>query len=161
MPGGTIIVRAVIVMLLTLMPWAARAQLPPALGEISGQVVWVDFWASWCAPCRRSFPWMNRMHARYAKQGLQIIAVNVDKERAAADQFLKETPAAFALKFDPEGNLAETFGVEAMPTSYLIDGSSGEVIERHLGFKLGNADHYEAAIKAALAAHGTASGAAH
>ena len=106
------------VALLALAPWAAQSDLPPTLGEISGRVVWVDFWASWCAPCRRSFPWMNQMHQRYSRQGLQIIAVNVDKDRAAAEQFLAETPAAFPLRFDPDGTLAEAFNVEAMPTSY-------------------------------------------
>ena len=101
------------------------------------------------------------MHRRYGRRGLQIVAVNLDKDRAAAEAFLRETPAEFELKFDPQGRLAEAFDVQAMPTSYLIDASSGEIIERHLGFKLADAADYEATIRSALAAHTTVDGAAH
>ena len=96
-----------------------RGRAAAGLGPIKGKVVWVDFWASWCVPCRRSFPWMNTMHRKYGAEGLEIIAVNLDKERALADGFLAETPAEFALRFDPAGALAKEFGVQAMPSSYL------------------------------------------
>jgi thiol-disulfide isomerase/thioredoxin len=128
----------------------AASAPPPALGEIHGRVVWVDFWASWCAPCRRSFPWMNRMYHKYSRQGLQIIAVNLDSDRKAADRFLRETPADFAVKFDPDGKLATEFDVQAMPSSYLLD-ASGNVLQRHFGFKLANTQEYEAQIEKALA----------
>jgi thiol-disulfide isomerase/thioredoxin len=131
------------------MPGMGTAELPPGLGPVDGQVVWVDFWASWCVPCRRSFPWMNRMHARYSSQGLTIIGVNVDKTRDEAEEFLAETPADFALRFDPEGELAERFGVTAMPSSFLLD-AEGNVIATHYGFRMESADEYEAAIVAAL-----------
>lgn len=124
---------------------------PPELAPIEGKVVWVDFWASWCTPCRRSFPWMNAMHAKYGAQGLQIIAVNLDKERAAADGFLAETPAEFALRFDPEGKLAKQFEVQAMPSSYVLD-AHGNVVAKHSGFKLADTAEYEQQIQAALAA---------
>ena len=128
----------------------AQAELPAALGAIEGKVVWVDFWASWCAPCRRSFPWMNAMHEKYADQGLTIIAVNVDKERRLAEQFLRETPARFKLHYDPEGKLAEAFGVQAMPSSFMLD-ADGNVLATHYGFKLANTEEYEQAIRSALA----------
>jgi cytochrome c biogenesis protein CcmG/thiol:disulfide interchange protein DsbE len=146
------VVKLMLVVLLVAVSWPAMSAPPAGLGEIRGQLIWVDFWASWCAPCRRSFPWMNTMHRKYSSQGLQIIAVNLDAERAAADAFLRETPANFALKFDPVGELAREFDVKAMPSSYLMD-ASGNILERHLGFKLADAAEYEAAIKAALAAH--------
>jgi thiol-disulfide isomerase/thioredoxin len=130
---------------------SARAAPPAALQPVTGKVVWVDFWASWCVPCRRSFPWMNSMQAKYAGQGLEIIAVNVDKERKLADDFVKETPANFELRFDPAGDLAKQFQVQAMPSSFLLD-ASGRVIEKHFGFKLADSAQYEQAIKAALAA---------
>lgn len=130
-------------------PIPARAESRPELGEITGQVVWVDFWASWCAPCRRSFPWMNEMLARYGGRGLQVIGVNVDKERALADEFLSETPALFDLRFDPDGSLAEAFGVQAMPSSFLLD-ANGNVIAKHYGFRSADTPEYEAAIVAAL-----------
>jgi len=139
----------VLAVIVLAVPAPGGAEIPPGLGEVDGQVVWVDFWASWCVPCRRSFPWMNRMHAKYAAQGLQIIGVNVDKTRDVADEFLAETPADFALRFDPEGALAERFGVTAMPSSFLLD-VDGNVIAEHYGFRMETADEYEAAIIAAL-----------
>jgi thiol-disulfide isomerase/thioredoxin len=130
---------------------APEAEVAPALNPVDGKVIWVDFWASWCVPCRRSFPWMNEMLDRYGEQGLQIIGVNVDKERALADEFLAETPARFDLRFDPAGALAERFGVEAMPSSFLLD-AEGNVIAEHYGFRYEDADDYEAGIVAALGA---------
>jgi thiol-disulfide isomerase/thioredoxin len=130
---------------------AAEAAPPQALEPVEGKVIWVDFWASWCVPCRRSFPWMNTMQDKYGEQGLQIIAVNVDKDRALADGFLAEVPAQFSLRFDPAGALAKQFEVQAMPSSFLLD-ASGRVLERHFGFKLADAEEYERAIQAALAA---------
>ena len=129
------------------------AEVPLALDPVDGKVIWVDFWASWCGPCRRSFPWMNQMLDRYGDQGLQIIGVNVDKERTLADEFLAETPARFDLRFDPAGALAERFGVEAMPSSFLLD-AAGNVIAEHYGFRFEDADEYEASIVAALDAAG-------
>lgn len=135
-----------------LAPRGTSSAAPPgALEPIVGQVIWVDFWASWCAPCRRSFPWMNEMHRKYADRGLQIVGVNVDKERMLAEAFLAETPAAFGLRFDPVGSLAAEFGVQAMPSSFLLD-ASGKVLARHFGFKLADTARYEAAIVDALAA---------
>jgi thiol-disulfide isomerase/thioredoxin len=130
------------------------AEPPPELGPVDGKVIWVDFWASWCVPCRRSFPWMNTMHEKYREQGLEIVAVNLDRERPAADGFLAETPAQFKVRFDPEGKLAKQFEVQAMPSSYLLD-SSGNVLARHFGFKLADTGEYEQQIQAALAAAGT------
>lgn len=125
---------------------------PPELGELKGKVVWVDFWASWCVPCRHSFPWMNKMQQKYGGQGLQIIGVNLDNDRKAADAFLDATPAAFTLKFDPAGALARKYDVQAMPSSFLLD-ASGDVIAKHFGFKLAEVDQYEAQIRAALSSH--------
>ena len=115
----------------------------------AGKVVIVDFWASWCVPCRRSFPWMNEMVAKYADQGLVVIAVNLDKEREAADAFLSEVPAEFEIRFDPDASLAEEFGVEAMPNSFVF-GRDGELVARHLGFKVKKQDEYEAVLVKAL-----------
>ena len=126
-----------------------RAAPPSALQPVEGRVIWVDFWASWCVPCRRSFPWLNAMHRKYGSDGLQIIAVNLDKDRALADAFLMEVPAEFALRFDPAGALAKQYGVQAMPSSYLID-LEGNVLATHAGFRAADTAEYERAIRDAL-----------
>ena len=93
-----------------------------ALDRLHGRVVYVDFWASWCGPCRRSFPWMNEMHAKYGPNGLTVIGVNVDKRRPDAERFLQQTPAAFTIVYDSAGKTPEAYAVKGMPSSYLIDG---------------------------------------
>ncbi|HEY9182735.1 MAG TPA: TlpA disulfide reductase family protein [Gammaproteobacteria bacterium] len=139
-----------VVALLALSTPRVHAAPPQGLEPVQGKVIWVDFWASWCVPCRRSFPWMNTMHRKYAAEGLEIIAVNLDKERALADGFLAEVPAEFALRFDPAGELAKEFKVQGMPSSYLLD-SAGNVLATHIGFKTADAPEYERAIRDALA----------
>ncbi|MGB5164775.1 MAG: TlpA disulfide reductase family protein [Woeseiaceae bacterium] len=135
------------VSLLTSAPVAADQTLE--LENYRGKVVLLDFWASWCVPCRRSFPWMNEMQQKYADAGLVIIAVNLDNDAAEAATFLKEYPAQFEIAYDTDKQLARSYNVQAMPTSYLLD-RDGATIERHLGFKSAKTDEYEAAIVAAL-----------
>jgi thiol-disulfide isomerase/thioredoxin len=131
---------ALLVTLSTTSIGATSANLPqalpqwPLLDTLQGKVVLVDFWASWCGPCLQSFPWMNDMHARHADDGLVIVAVNVDNDRELADGFLKKLPPQFRVEYDPQGMLAQAFGVLAMPTSFLI-GRDGTVRARHAGFR--------------------------
>lgn len=115
----------------------------------AGKVVLVDFWASWCVPCRRSFPWMNEMHDKYSAAGLVIIAVNVDRELDNASSFLAQYPAQFQIVYDPKASLAKEYEVQVMPSSFLI-GRNGDVVEQHTGFKVKKQDEYEAALIAAL-----------
>jgi cytochrome c biogenesis protein CcmG/thiol:disulfide interchange protein DsbE len=109
------------------------------LGLLKGRVVYVDFWASWCAPCRESFPWMNRLQQELGPKGLVIVAVNVDRERAEAERFVHEHPPRFRIVFDADGSLPEKFGVQGMPTSFLID-RDGHIRSRHDGFRLADRD---------------------
>lgn len=127
------------------------ATVAPRLAALKGKVVYVDFWASWCGPCRQSFPWMNDMQQKYGAQGLQVIAVNVDAKRADADQFLSEVPARFALAFDPKGDGPRRIGVKAMPTAVLI-GADGKVVRVHQGFREQDRAELEASLVAALSA---------
>jgi len=115
------------------------------LRELRGKVVVLDFWASWCVPCRRSFPWMNSMREKYSDDGLVIIGVNLDANHADAKAFLRETPADFRIINDPDGTLAREHDVIAMPTSYIFD-RSGKLVTRHLGFKVKRQDEYEALL---------------
>jgi cytochrome c biogenesis protein CcmG/thiol:disulfide interchange protein DsbE len=113
-------------------------RLPMSAGTVSldslrGRVVYVDFWASWCEPCRRSFPWLKTMNDRYQEKGLTIVAINLDKDRQAAESFLLKYPAPFRVAFDPSGKTAEAFRVSAMPSSYLID-RKGTIVYAHAGF---------------------------
>jgi thiol-disulfide isomerase/thioredoxin len=106
----------------------------PMLRDLRGQVVLLDFWASWCAPCRASFPWMNELQRQHGKDGLVVIGVNVDKEPELAKAFLRATPAQFRIADDSSGDLATRFDLQAMPTSFLID-RHGQVRHRHNGFR--------------------------
>jgi thiol-disulfide isomerase/thioredoxin len=120
-----------------------------SLKDFSGKVVLLDFWASWCIPCRKSFPWMNAMQEKYAAQGFTVIAINVDTERALADDFLRKVPAQFAIAFDPDGKVAERYGLVGMPSSYLID-AKGAIAYRHVGFREEDRDDFEKQIRRIL-----------
>lgn len=120
------------------------------LAEYRGRVVIVDFWASWCVPCRQSFPWFNAMYDEYTNDGLVILGVNTNDDDAEAQQFLEEFPAKFEIVYDPEGQLAQDFGVVAMPSSYVFS-RDGELDTRHLGFLRSRRDEYEAVIQRLIA----------
>jgi thiol-disulfide isomerase/thioredoxin len=117
---------------------APHFALPTARGTVDsdslrGRIVYVDFWASWCEPCRRSFPWMADLHQRLGPSGLTIVAINLDKDRKAADKFLADHPAPFTVAFDPAGKTAGAFKVPAMPSSFVL-GRTGEILHAQAGF---------------------------
>ena len=116
--------------------------VPFNLANYRGKVVVVDFWASWCVPCRRSFPWLNQMHKKYGEDGLVIVGVNLDANAGDAQTFLRDFPADFTIIYDSDGVLGKQFNVEAMPTSFVID-RNGETVANHLGFKVKKQDEYE------------------
>jgi thiol-disulfide isomerase/thioredoxin len=119
------------------------------LARYRGKVVFVDFWASWCEPCRHSFPWLNEIQARYADRGLVVIGVNLDRDRADADRFLKDVPAKFQIVYDPAGTLAARYDLPGMPVSYVI-GPKGDVVARHIGFRAGLRAEREAELQKLL-----------
>lgn len=121
------------------------------LKPYQGQVVLLDFWASWCGPCRRSFPWMNQMREKYGSDGLVVIAVNMDSDRASADKFLDAFPAQFAVVYDQQ-KLARQLDVEAMPTSFII-GRDGRISAAHKGFLAKKLPLYEQSIREALSSN--------
>lgn len=120
-----------------------------ALAGLKGKVVMVDFWASWCLPCLKSFPWLSEMQAKYRDRGLVVVGINLDKTTAEAEKFLKRVPHDFTILYDPAGAVAAAYSVKAMPSSYLIDRKGGLVLE-HGGFRDGDKAALEAAITAAL-----------
>lgn len=121
-----------------------------SMQQLKGQVVLVDFWASWCAPCRKSFPWLNTIQQRYGSEGLLVLAVNEDSERNEASRFLQQVPAQFAVLYDNNGAVAEQFQLPGMPSSFLID-KKGQIRYRHIGFKQADIAGYEAIIRQLLA----------
>ena len=104
------------------------------LAQYKGKVVYLDFWASWCEPCKRSFPWMNELQSIYGDDGFRIIAVNLDESRKDANEFLKKMPAKFDIAFDKSGKTAEAYRLKAMPSSFLID-RKGNLVHKSLGYR--------------------------
>lgn len=128
----------------------------PLLGDSMGfkdKVVYVDFWASWCVPCRKSLPWLEQVAAKYAGQGLAVIAVNVDKERAAADEFLGRSYAPLRVVFDPSGSIAKRFDLDVMPTSFIY-GADGTLREVHRGFTPEDVPHLDSLVASLLKVSG-------
>jgi cytochrome c biogenesis protein CcmG/thiol:disulfide interchange protein DsbE len=135
--------------------WAVEPGQPlPALNltevqATKGQYIYIDYWASWCGPCRQSFPWMNALQAKLGSKGLKVVAVNVDAKRADADKFLVHTPAQFAVAYDPQGVSAKTLAIKTMPTSMLVS-PEGKVLFVHSGFRTEEAGQLEAKILASM-----------
>ena len=122
--------------------------VPDELARYAGQIVYVDFWASWCGPCAQAFPWLDTLQTRYGSR-LQVIAVNVDQDRADADRFLAAHPASFPVVFDPEGHLAEHYHVAGMPSAVIL-GRDGRILHQHVGFREDETADYEHAIAGAF-----------
>ena len=120
------------------------------LSDYTGQVIYLDFWASWCKPCRKSFPFMNEIQRKFSKQGLKVIAINLDPEQKDAQKFLKIVPAEFTLAYDPKGITSQKYQVTTLPTSYIIS-REGQIIDTHTGFIESGKHRIEAQIIKALA----------
>ena len=134
---------------------APAFELPGRKGMVSlapykGKTVYLDFWASWCGPCKQSFPWMNDMQSRYGAKGLQVVAINLDQKTDEAKAFLEANPAVFEVAFDTTGQVPRSYAIKGMPTSVLI-GPDGRVRMVHTGFKDEQRADLEKQIQQALA----------
>lgn len=116
-----------------------------------GKVIYVDFWASWCKPCRKSFPWMNEIQKKYQQDGFTVISINLDSDKANAEAFLATLPANFPVIYDPKGLLAKKFKLPGMPSSFLLD-KNGELKSSHVGFNSQDTKKYEQEIAQLLMA---------
>lgn len=103
------------------------------LSEYKGQVLLIDFWASWCIPCKASFPQLDALHKEFKDKGVTVLAVNLDEQRKAADLFLSTRPHTMPVVFDPAGRAAETFGLKGMPSSVIVD-RKGIIRFIHMGY---------------------------
>jgi len=116
---------------------------------VEGNVVYVDFWASWCVPCRASFPWMAELLGKYGDKGFQVVTINLDKDAAAAQKFLRDTKASLPVVYDPEGKLAKLYDLQAMPTSFLY-ARDGSLRLRKEGFNPKETESVEQTIRTLL-----------
>jgi thiol-disulfide isomerase/thioredoxin len=140
-------------------PAAPADKAPPTIAVLdsltggtaisNGKVVYVDFWASWCVPCRRSFPWMTDLAGKYGGKGLQVVTINVDKDQAAARKFLEETKSKLQVVYDPSGALAKLYDLQAMPTSFVY-ARDGAVKLRREGFDPKETESVEKLIRELL-----------
>ncbi len=126
------------------------------LEQFHGKVLYVDFWASWCGPCMKSFPFLNKLGHELGDLGLQVIAVNLDEIPEDAQGFLARNPAHFTVATDTTGQCAKDFGVKAMPSSYLVD-RNGVIRHLHLGFRPGEAEEFRTLVEQLLAERQTGS----
>jgi thiol-disulfide isomerase/thioredoxin len=116
------------------LPDLAALKLEGKLPEtLKGKVVLLDFWASWCDPCKASFPAMEELHKRYEAQGLVVIAVNVDEKKSDMDGFLKKNAASFTIVRDAAQKLVAQAGIATMPSSFIVD-QEGKVRFVHAGY---------------------------
>lgn len=119
------------------------------LSEYRGQVVLINFWASWCGPCRQEMPELDTIHQKYAGLGFTVFGVNVEQDRAMADKVLRDIPVSFPILFDDANQVSELYGVDAMPVTVLVD-RRGEIRYMHRGYKPGYEDQYEAQVRALI-----------
>lgn len=116
------------------------------LSEHRGEVLLLNFWASWCGPCRQEMPILDALHQRYAKLGFSVIGINVDKDPSLADKILKDIPVTFPVLLDDTGAVSGSYAISAMPTSVLVD-RDGNMRYLHKGYKPGYEQEYETEIK--------------
>jgi len=116
------------------------------LEDYRGQVVMLNFWASWCGPCRQEMPLMENIYQKYEPLGFTILAVNVDEDSADADRFLESVPVSFPVLYDNESKVSEMFEVDAMPTTVMID-RDGNKRFIHRGYKPGYENDYAKQVK--------------
>jgi thiol-disulfide isomerase/thioredoxin len=114
-------------------PRLGESGAPIELAALKGKVVYVDFWASWCVPCRLSMPTLDGMYRKHAAQGFTVVGFNKDVEAADAQRFLQRVPVSFPLAQDVKDAAAQAFDVKAMPSGYLVD-RKGIVRKVHRGF---------------------------
>jgi thiol-disulfide isomerase/thioredoxin len=125
---------------------------PSPLAEHRGRVVLIDFWASWCEPCKKSFPALDALSREFQPRGLDVLAVNLDERRRDADAFLSARPHTMTILFDPKGAAPQAFGVQGMPSSFLID-RTGTIRFTHMGYSGDVAEQYRREVLLLLSEH--------
>ena len=119
------------------------------LADYKGKLLYVDFWASWCGPCKQSFPWMNEISQKYKAQGFELVAISVDKKVEDAKAFERVSRVGFDIAYDTQGLSPKAYDIKAMPTSFLI-GRDGRILKIHSGFHPQDRAELEALIQTEL-----------
>ena len=128
---------------------ASRDGEQVSLGDLKGTVVMVNFWATWCVPCRQEMPHLQALYERYNSLGFELLAVNVEDNPAGARKWLDETPVTFPVLFDPKNEVSKLYKVTAMPSTVLI-GRDGNMRFIHHGYKPGYEGEYQTQVRALL-----------
>lgn len=115
------------------------------LSEMRGEVVMINFWASWCGPCRQEMPILDELHKRYSKAGFTVLGVNVEQDSSKADKLLKDIPVSFPVLYDPDSVVSKLYSVDAMPSTVMVD-RDGNMRYLHRGYKPGYEDDYREQI---------------
>ena len=116
------------------------------LSELRGEVVMVNFWASWCGPCRQEMPLLDQLYKRFSPMGFTILGVNVEEDSADAEKVLGEIPVSFPILFDSRNQVSKAYDINAMPSTFLVD-RDGKVRYLHKGYKPGYEDEYQRQIR--------------
>lgn len=119
------------------------------LGEFRGQVVMINFWATWCSPCRQEIPHLNRLQERYRKAGFVLLGVNIDDQPRVAREMMQKLGVVFPVLFDTDKRVSRLYDVGAMPSTLLID-RDGRVRYVHLGYRAGYEIQYDNQIRELL-----------
>jgi peroxiredoxin len=120
---------------------AARGGADVSLAQYRGQVVMINFWASWCGPCRQEMPLLESIYRRYGRMGFTLLGVNVEPDSQAANQWLQQTPVSFPILYDRDSKVSKLYDVAGMPSTVIID-RSGKLRVLHRGYKPGDENEY-------------------
>ena len=126
-----------------------RAGGEVSLASLKGQVVMINFWASWCGPCRQEVPALDQIYSKFKPMGFEMVGINVESEKSDAERFLGKTPVNFHILFDPDNTVSGNYGVSAMPTTFLVD-RQGKLRWQHRAYKPGDEAKYIEQIRAML-----------
>jgi thiol-disulfide isomerase/thioredoxin len=124
----------------------SRAGSKISLAQYKGQVVMLNFWASWCGPCRQEMPLLENIYKKYNKMGFTLIGVNVEPDSTAAEGFLKQTPVSFPVIYDKDSTVSKAYDVSGMPSTVIID-RKGNIRVLHRGYKPGDENEYLDSIR--------------
>jgi thiol-disulfide isomerase/thioredoxin len=116
------------------------------LSDLRGQVVMLNFWASWCGPCRQEMPLLDELSKRYGRAGFTLLGVNVEQDTAAGEKYLQDTPVSFPILWDPTSKVSQLYNIDAMPSTVMID-RDGNMRYLHRGYKPGYEKDYKKQIK--------------